>query len=221
MPSRRVQAVRVRIPVDRRPFDVLHHEVRQPVRCRPTVVETRNVRMLEGGEDLPLVLEPPDDDFRIHAAANHLDRDAALERLVGAPSQIDGAHAAVPDAGFDVVRTDRASDDRRRSLDPCEVRRRDGAEQPDRGSFEEIGGVAVGRQQRNDLVVDRGLAATGLRDERPSSLDGLRQGPFEDLPGSAPVFGTLHCHGAESRGTLAQIDVSFSTRCPRIRTIRP
>ena len=99
-----VEPVRVAVVDDRLPFDVLHGEVRPAVRRAATVEKTRDERMLEAGENLPLVPEATHDAVGVDAALEHLDRHALLERIIGADAQIHGAHAAVTDLTNQAVR---------------------------------------------------------------------------------------------------------------------
>ena len=62
--------------------------------------------MIEAGKDLPLVAEPTQHRLRIHAALDELDRDLLLVLPVGAPGEIDRAHAAAADALRDLVVAD-------------------------------------------------------------------------------------------------------------------
>ncbi len=61
--------------------------------------------MLEAGEDLPLVPEATHDAVGVHAALEHLDRHALLERVIVADAEIHGAHAAMTDLANQAVRT--------------------------------------------------------------------------------------------------------------------
>ena len=92
-----VEPVRIAVVDDRLPFDVLHREVRPAVRRAATVEKTRDERMLEAGEYLPLVPEAADDAVGVHAALEHLDRHALLERIIVADAEIHGAHSAMTD----------------------------------------------------------------------------------------------------------------------------
>ena len=102
-PGRGVEPVRVAVVDDRLPFDVLHGEVGPAVRRAAAVEEAGDERMLEAGQDLPLVTEPPHDAVGVHPALEHLDRDALLERVVVADAEVDGAHAAVADLANEAV----------------------------------------------------------------------------------------------------------------------
>ena len=89
---------------DRLPFDELHREVRPSVRRAAAVEQSGDIRMLEAGEDLPLVPEAADDAVGVHAALEHLDRHALLERIIVANAKIDGSHAAMAELRNEAVR---------------------------------------------------------------------------------------------------------------------
>ena len=100
-----VEPVRVAVIDDRLPFDVLHGEVRPAVRRAATVEQARDERMLEAGENLPFVPEAPHDAVGVHAALEHFDRHALLERIIVADTKIHGAHTAMTDLPNQAVRT--------------------------------------------------------------------------------------------------------------------
>ena len=62
-------------------LDVLHGEPGQAVFRRAAVVEARDVWVLEGGQDAPLGQEEPDDELRVHPAADDLQGDPLLEAV--------------------------------------------------------------------------------------------------------------------------------------------
>src|SRR5688572_27560550 len=72
------QRVLVAILVDRQALDVLHDEIRQAVLSGVAIEQACDVRMIETGEDLPLVAETAQHGFRIHAALDELDRGLLL-----------------------------------------------------------------------------------------------------------------------------------------------
>ena len=99
-----VEPVCVAVLHDRLPFDELHREVRPSVRRAAAVEQSGDIRMLEAGEDLPLVPEAADDAVGVHAALEHLDRHALLERIIVANAKIDGSHAAMAELRNEAVR---------------------------------------------------------------------------------------------------------------------
>ena len=135
--------VLVAVLVDGRALDELHHEIRHTVFCRPAVQQLADVRMLQRGQDLSLVLEPPDFGLGVHAAADHLDRNTALERAIRAPGQVDSAHAAVPDAGLDGVGADDPADIRIRIVVSRPILASKSPQQRCRRGFEKALGIVV------------------------------------------------------------------------------
>jgi hypothetical protein len=96
--------------VDGQPLDVLHDEVGQAVVGGAPVQEARDVRVVERGENLPLVAETAEDEVGVHPALDELDGDALAELAVGAERLVDGAHPAAPDLARDDVDADAAAD---------------------------------------------------------------------------------------------------------------
>src|ERR1051326_8526372 len=91
------------ILVNRHPLDMLHHEVGQTAVGCPPVEQTRNVRMIEAGQDLSLITETAEHCVGIHAAFDQLDRNKLFVLLVGSLSQIDRAHSTPADLPKDAV----------------------------------------------------------------------------------------------------------------------
>ena len=109
---------------DERPAgDVLHHQVRPPVFAHPSIVEPRDSRVLQRGEDLPLDPEAVQHLVGVHPALDQLDRDPLLEDLVRPLGQVDRSHSAAADFFDDPVRAE--PPDRRGLLAPG-VQQRDG-----------------------------------------------------------------------------------------------
>jgi len=79
------------------PLDVFHHQVRPAVRRAAAVDEARDVRMIQGRQDLALAAEACEQFVGVEAQLNKLDGGLLLEVLVVAHGQIDRAHAAAPD----------------------------------------------------------------------------------------------------------------------------
>ncbi len=181
----RVQPVLVGIQVDRHALDVLHHEVRQPFGRGPAVEEPGDVRMTERREDLALVPEPPDDQRGVHAAADHLERDAMLELVVGTARQVDGAHAAAAETPFDRIRTERAAEVR--VVVSGAVGWLGDVEPRQHGAVDEPAGAGVGRQQRLDLAAQLGITRAGGVEQRPAVVRRLLQSESEHFfdPGPA------------------------------------
>ena len=96
----------VAVRVDRFAVDVLHDEVGRAVRRAPAVEQSRDVRVLQRRQDLPLRAQPALHLAREHAAADQLDGDLLLILLVGALGEIDVAHAARAELAHDAIRAE-------------------------------------------------------------------------------------------------------------------
>ena len=90
----------VAIVGNRRALHVIHHQIQQPVLGGAAVQKPRDIRMVEGGQDLAFVPEP---------AAQLLAVEGGLDRL-------DGAHAAAADFAQHFVRPQSSSQERGRRL---------------------------------------------------------------------------------------------------------
>src|ERR1051325_2433903 len=104
--------MRVAIVVERLPFDKLHDEIGQAVFGGAAVEETRDVWMIERGEDLALGAKATQDEIGIHAALHQLDSDAHVEFFVYTNRLVDGAHAAASNFALNAIRTETAADHR-------------------------------------------------------------------------------------------------------------
>jgi hypothetical protein len=93
----------------RRAFDVFHDEIRETFIGRPAVEKPRDERMIEIGEDLPLVSKAPENRVGVHAAFDELDGRLGSEDPVGALGQINGSHPAAADFLRDPVSADNAA----------------------------------------------------------------------------------------------------------------
>src|SRR5262249_21193466 len=98
------------IGCDRLAGDEFHHKVRQAVSRRAAVEQTRNVRMIERGQNLSLAMESVAHAVRVHPPFDDFDRDLMLELLVVTIGHVDGAHPAASDQACDAVRPDTRSD---------------------------------------------------------------------------------------------------------------
>jgi hypothetical protein len=98
------------ILVDRKPFDVLHHEIRQPVLGGAPVEQTGNIGVIEAGKYLPLITEVMKHRIGIHTALDQLNSDPFFVLMVCPLSQIHPAHSASADSSQDFVVTNRLTD---------------------------------------------------------------------------------------------------------------
>jgi hypothetical protein len=85
------------VDVDARALDVLHHQERPAVRAGAPVEERHDSRMLEAGQDLPLLPEAGDHRLGGHLAPDELEGHDLLEVIVVSHRSIDVAHAALAD----------------------------------------------------------------------------------------------------------------------------
>ena len=98
-----VERVQIAIVIDRQALDVLHHQVRSIVFRRAAIEQTRDVGMIKGRENLPLVAKAAHDKIRVHAAANQLDGDLLSILIIIAFAEINRAHAAASEFANDFV----------------------------------------------------------------------------------------------------------------------
>ncbi len=143
--------------IDRLAFDKLHDEVRQSVISRAAIKQSRNIRVMERGENLPFVSESPHNEFSIHPALDHLERDL-FAVLVGAFGQVNRAHPAAPDFAHNLVMTEAAACHRRLICQQV-------AEFVERRSFDKIGRLIERGNQRFNLTAQTVITGTGLRQE--------------------------------------------------------
>ena len=175
----------VGVQIDRRAGHMLHHEIGKAVRRRAAIEEGRDVGVIERREDLALVPEALDDQLRVHAPANHLDGDAPLELVVGAPGQVDRSHPAVSDALLDAVGTERAADIGFRVFEGV----LDDAKLDERGLVDEGAGRGVGAEERLDFLAQLPVARAGFIENCGpcigTCLEGRRQHLLDTTPVSA------------------------------------
>ena len=88
------------ILVDGLAFDILHYKVRKAVLCRSAIEESGDVRMIETGEDLPLIAKAAHNKVGIHAPVDEFDRDTSFKLGVSTNRQIDRPHSAATDFAF-------------------------------------------------------------------------------------------------------------------------
>src|SRR2546428_2813528 len=95
------QFLLVAIVIETRALDVFHREKWNPINAYATAVKLRDVLMIQTGEQMFFALEVTDDVVRIHAAANKLECDLAMQLSIF--RQINFAHAAAPDERDNLV----------------------------------------------------------------------------------------------------------------------
>ena len=177
----------------RLPLDVLHDEVRTPVRRRAAVEQPRDVRMIERRDDLSLGPEAPDEILAVHAALHQLQRDPLAVRVVGAHGQKDRAHAAASDLLQDLVRADLGADVvvasvlSRGAVGHCAAH----------GALTLRVGMAF--EQLPDVAKQLRVVSTGARDKRNARVFGQRDGFGKDVLDPRPA---LRIHGRPSRSRV-------------------
>src|ERR1019366_7580490 len=82
------------IAIDWPPFHQFHDEERPSVVSRPTVNQTRDVRMFESCQDLPLMPKARQHPSAVHASLDDFDRNQLAILLIIALAKIDKAHPA-------------------------------------------------------------------------------------------------------------------------------
>ena len=78
-------------------FDLFHDQERLPLWRATSVNQSRDVGMIQMGEDLSLAKEVAQQFRSVHATLDHLNGHMFLELIIVAASQIDSAHSAAPD----------------------------------------------------------------------------------------------------------------------------
>src|SRR5215469_11613204 len=91
--------------VDRLTFDQFHHKVGHAFPGRTAVVQTRDVGMIEAGENLPLILKARDDKRGALLGVYEFDRYLTLILIIGPYAAVHRAHSAFSNHGDDLVGT--------------------------------------------------------------------------------------------------------------------
>src|SRR5215468_6736976 len=94
---------------DRFAVDEFHYKVRQALRRRAAVEQTRDVRMIERSQNLPFTQEPVAHEVGVHPAFDDLDRHLAPELLIVTLGLVNVSHSAASDQSSDVIRPDATS----------------------------------------------------------------------------------------------------------------
>src|SRR5438128_2354530 len=84
VPERYVSPYFVGIMMNGTSFDILHHEVGEPVVGGAAVKQPCNVGMVKVRQDLALVSEAPDEEVHFHAPANEFDGHPSFKFIVSA-----------------------------------------------------------------------------------------------------------------------------------------
>ena len=102
-PRLELETTRAAVDVDRLALDELHNEIGMPALGRAAVVEPRDGRVIQRGEDLPLLLEAPQHVLGIGPRLDELHGYALLERTVVALAEVDHRHPAAADLAHDPI----------------------------------------------------------------------------------------------------------------------
>ena len=116
--------------------------------------------MSEGGQQLPLVAKAPHEFFAGQMSGHHFERDGLLELPIGAPCQIDLAHAARTQQPFGQIGTDALPGPRQRHAGV----RGSGVLRGGRGLRAQLAMPAVRGEKGPDLFPNQRIRS-GLRSE--------------------------------------------------------
>src|SRR5688572_10699026 len=91
-------------------FDELHDKVRQSIVSRAAIQKPRNVRMVQGGENLSLFAKASQNKISVHPALDELNRYTSRELFVYAHGLVNRTHAAAADLAHNFIRAEPFSD---------------------------------------------------------------------------------------------------------------
>ena len=97
----------IAILINRFARDILHDEIRKTVFGRARIKQSRDMRMVEVRENLPLIAKMAQHFFCIHPALDELDRDLLSILIVNALGQINDPHATRAEQRFNLIATNR------------------------------------------------------------------------------------------------------------------
>jgi hypothetical protein len=137
--------------------------------------------MIQASQNLALIAKPPGHRFRVRSAAHYLDGHLALELIVVAYGAVDGAHASLADFTRQTIWTE-ASGPRGASKRGSDFTSAVG------GLLKKRVGAFVGRQQRENLLMQIGPADAGLSNVRVPADWFQVECDLEDLLDLLPVF---------------------------------
>ena len=131
-------------------------------------------RVVEVGEDLPLLAEAPRHELAVYVSTDQLDRDFPAVLLVGPLAQVDRAHAAVVDLFEHAVGAEPAA--------------RPGRAGGQGGDLDERAGVGVVGEQDLHLPTQLRVPGAGPGEEVHALAGLLLQGAEEDVFDGLPTF---------------------------------
>ena len=85
----------VAIVIDRSALDEFHHQVRNAIFRRASVDQSRDVGMIERGQNLTFVAEAIQDPLRVQARAYKFDGHLLVVLTIGALGPVDVSHSAL------------------------------------------------------------------------------------------------------------------------------
>ena len=132
------------------------------------VQQARDIGVVQGGQDLALLLEAPQHFLAAGLGAHDLERDLFAEGVVGAHGQIHGTHTALADLAEYLVWTDAAA------FQAVRILRRDGR------PGQQVGIVSMRGKQPLDFGLQIGIPRAGFRQKRAARIrrtldDGLKK----------------------------------------------
>src|ERR1700685_2360849 len=80
--------------VDRHAVHIFHGQIQIAILRDATIEKARYIRMLQAGENLPLLAESLAEDVSSERQVNQFDCDFLLEMAIGTMRQVNGAHSA-------------------------------------------------------------------------------------------------------------------------------
>ena len=183
-------------------LQVFHHQ-EQGALVPSHVVQRADVRVIQPGDGARLAFETRRAvRVRPHLAAQHLDRDHAIQTAVA--RLVDLAHAAGPQEGEDLVGSEpRADGQARRRLRSIALDGDPGAEivcGEARRRGEELAGFAAGLDERFDLAAQVGVPAAGLVKEGRAFLGRAVERGGQDLLDATPAFVGHQCAPGDAAG---------------------
>jgi hypothetical protein len=91
--------------VDRLAVDVVHDQVWTALRGCASIEEANDIRVIQYGKSLPLVVKPPNELFLVRSGLHQLERNK-LPKTVGSFGQVHGTHPTATNAPNQVIVSD-------------------------------------------------------------------------------------------------------------------
>ncbi len=191
-PRTHVQGLCAREIGERGAGHVLHRVPRPAVGGEATIEEARDVRMIEPGEDAPLLHEAAHDLVAVHAALEQLERNLLHEAAVAALGEIHLAHAAATEQALQLERADGvAGRCAGRGFGRLRAEAIDHGRRHRAHAVVEHAAAAVGGEQALDFGGEFRVLAMQLRDPRRARRIVEIQHLVEQLAGAAKAGGIM------------------------------